>query len=138
METIVPGPAGPACVPGLLAFTPASLGRTDQKGARLRGLRPVGGGGGKQRTRRQGERGSFFRIVVCQVCSEGFGFASTIRKMRAIFILGALFGEMDTMPILQIRKLSLRRLSNLPKVTPLLSGDGQCAEFQTLLPHPHV
>ena len=45
METIVPGPAGPACVPGLLAFAPASLGRTDQKGAWLRGLRPVGGGG---------------------------------------------------------------------------------------------
>lgn len=67
METIVPGPAGPACVPGLLAFAPASLGRIDQKGAWLRGLRPVEGGGGKQRTRRQGERGSFFRTVVCQV-----------------------------------------------------------------------
>lgn len=66
METIVPGPAGPACVPGLLAFAPASLGRTDQKGAWLRGLRPVGGGGGKHRTRQE-ERGSFFRIVVCQV-----------------------------------------------------------------------
>lgn len=37
------------------------------------------------------------------------------------------------MPILQIRKLSLRRLRDLPKVTPVGSGDGQCAEFETLL-----
>lgn len=53
--------------------------------------------------------------------------------MRALFILGALFGEMDAMPILQIRKLSLRRLRDLPKVTPVGSGDGQCTEFETLL-----
>lgn len=45
METIVPGPAGPACVPGLLAFAPASLGRTDQKRALLCGLGGCGGGG---------------------------------------------------------------------------------------------
>lgn len=51
--------------------------------------------------------------------------------MWALFILGALFGEMDAMPILQIRKLSLRRLRDLPKVTPVGSGDGQCAEFET-------
>lgn len=56
MEAIVPGPAGPACVPGLLAFAPASLGKTDQKSARLPGLGEVGGGGHKQRMSRQGER----------------------------------------------------------------------------------
>lgn len=59
METIVPGPAGPACVPGLLAFALASLGKTDPKRAPLRGL--GGGGGGGEPGREQGGRECFFR-----------------------------------------------------------------------------
>lgn len=63
METIVPGPAGPACVPGLLAFASASLGRADRTRARLRGLGGVGGGGEPGRDLGEGGgRGSFFRV----------------------------------------------------------------------------
>lgn len=62
METIVPGPAGPACVPGLLAFAPASLGKTDQKRAPLRAFGGVGSGGEPGREQGGRERVSFFRI----------------------------------------------------------------------------
>lgn len=55
METIVPGAEGLASVPGLLAFAPASLGRTGQR--RVPGL--VGLERGRQTGGRSEEGGSF-------------------------------------------------------------------------------
>lgn len=62
METIVPGPEGPECVPGLLAFAPASPGRrTGQKCAQRGWLLEDARGGGAGRQ----EGKAFKKIVIC-------------------------------------------------------------------------
>lgn len=84
METIVPGPAGPASVPGLLAFASASLGRADQKCAQLGGLGGVGGGGEPGRELGGGERGSFFRTQRVKFEAKALLLLPTVTKTRGI------------------------------------------------------
>lgn len=129
METIVPGPAGPACVPGLLAFTLGSLGRTDQNVHRSAGLEGSGLGENPAEKEEEGREGllvysaSSWRRRLC------FSFPR-LERCVAFLILSVLFREVDTMSILQIRKLRLKNRSDLQKVTPVGSGDAGCAGFE--------